>query len=500
MICVIIARPTVDAMKAEHQALVRQGAALVELRVDYLEGDVNLTALLDGRPGPAMVTCRRPADGGRFQGSESARRAILQKAIELGAEYVDLEEDAATAIPRSGRTRRIVSHHDFQRTPDDLEAIHGRLSRLGADVVKVVTMVERPHDNLRLLRLSQSAKIPTVAFGMGEIGMVSRILAGKFAAPFTYAPADHSQAVAPGQLCFQDLKELYRYDQIGPQTPVYGVIADPVAHSMSPLIHNAAFAELGLDKVYVPLRIPPAELNQFLDDAPHLGLLGLSVTIPHKEAVLPKLTHAEEEVRGIGAANTLVFDGHGWAGHNTDCRAAMLSLELALGGRTAQASPLAGKNASPLAGKNAMVLGAGGVGKALAFGLVHRGAQVVLCDGMDDRAEQLAARLGCRSVKWADRYQVEPQILVNGTPLGMHPKVDQTPFEAAHLRAGMLVFDAVYNPEITRLLADARQAGASIVSGMEMFVRQAAMQFKLFTGHDGPEELMRQVIRQATHQ
>ncbi len=479
-------------MKAEHQALVRQGAELVELRIDYLEGGYRLATLLEGRPGPALITCRRPADGGRYQGPESARRALLQEAIALGAEYVDLEEDMAAAIGRGGRARRVVSVHDFQRTPDDLEAIHRRLAALDADVVKVVTLAQSPRDNLRLLQLSQGAKVPTVAFAMGEMGMASRILAGKFGAPWTYAPADQAQAVAPGQLSFQDLKELYRYDRIGPQTPVYGVIADPVAHSMSPLIHNAAFAELGMDRVYVPLRIPPADLHQFLDDAPQLGLLGLSVTIPHKEAVLPKLTHAEEEVRGIGAANTLVFDGRGWAGHNTDCRAAMVSLELALGGSKGPTSPLAGKNA--------LVLGAGGVGKALAFGLVNRGAQVVLCDGMDDRAEQLAGRLGCRAVKWSERHQVRAEILVNGTPLGMHPKVDQTPFDAAALHAGMVVFDAVYNPEITRLLADARQAGAAIVSGMEMFVRQAAMQFKLFTGHDGPEELMRQVIRRATHQ
>jgi len=479
-------------MKAEHQALVRQGAELVELRIDYLEGTFDLAALLDGRPGPVLITCRRPADGGRYQGDESARRALLQQAIALGAEYVDLEEDTAAAIGRSGCTRRVISRHDFQCTPDDLEAIHARLAALDADVVKVVTLAQRPHDNLRLLRLSQGAKVPTVAFAMGEMGMASRILAGKFGAPWTYAPADQAQAVAPGQLSFQELQKLYRYVQIGRPTPVYGVIADPVAHIMSPLIHNAAFAQLGMDKVYVPLRIPPAELAQFLDEAPQLGLLGLSVTIPHKEAVLPKLTTAEEEVRGIGAANTLVFDGRGWAGHNTDCRAAMLSLELALGGRTG------GK--SPLAGKHALVLGAGGVGKALAFGLVNRGAQVVLCDGLDERAEQLAIRLGCRAVKWTERHQVRAEILVNGTPLGMHPKVDETPFEANALHAGMVVFDAVYNPEITRLLADARQAGATIVSGMEMFVRQAALQFKLFTGHDGPEELMRQVIRRATHQ
>jgi 3-dehydroquinate dehydratase / shikimate dehydrogenase len=492
MICVIIARATIDAVRAEHRALVAGGAELVELRLDYLEEPVDLERLLADRPSPAIVTCRRPADGGRWQADESQRRALLSRAVELGADYVDLEADTASAIPRSGRTRRVISQHDFQQTPDDLAAIHRRLCDLDADVVKLVGTAQRPHDNLRLLELVRGARVPTVAFGMGEIGVPSRILAGRFGAPYTYACADQGQAVAPGQLTFRDLKELYRYDRIGPQTPVYGVIADPVAHSLSPLIHNSAFAELGLDKVYLPLRIPPAELSQFLDDAPLLGIQGLSVTIPHKEAVLAKLARAEEEVRGIGAANTLVLEGRTWAGYNTDCRAAMASLEEALGARPGEPGPLAGKAC--------LVLGAGGVGKALAFGLIQRAARVTLCDGMNDRAADLARRLGCRAVLWDDRHTLQPEVLINATPLGMHPKVHETPFSPESLRPGMLVFDAVYNPEITRLLADARQAGCRIVTGMAMFVRQAALQFKLFTGHDAPEELMRQVIRQATQQ
>lgn len=492
MICVIIARQTIEAVQAEHRRLAAQGAGLVELRLDYLEGPLELERLLADRPTPVIVTCRHAGDGGRWPGSPSERLAVLRRAVELGADYVDLEEDAAAAIGRQGPTRRIVSRHDFQATPDDLTAIHQRLAALDADVVKLVTTAQHPQDNLRLLELARDAKLPTVAFAMGEIGMPSRILAGRFGAPWTYAPADRSQAVAPGQLTFDALKDLYRYDQITAQTPVLGVIADPVAHSLSPLIHNAALAQLGLDKVYLPLRIPPPDLARFLDEAPRLGVEGLSVTIPHKEAVLAKLARAEDEVAGIGAANTLVRESAGWAAYNTDCRAAMASLELALGATPGQPSPLAGKKC--------LVLGAGGVGKALGYGLIQRQAQVFLCDGLNDRAADLARRLGCQHVAWDDRHAVTADVLINGTPLGMHPNVDQTPFDGASLRPGMLVFDVVYNPETTRLLAEARRIGCRVVSGMEMFVRQAALQFKLFTGRDAPEELMRQVIRQATQQ
>jgi 3-dehydroquinate dehydratase/shikimate dehydrogenase len=434
-----------------------------------------------------VVACRRPRDGGRFAAGEVQRLALLRMAIALGADYVDLEDDVAAAIPRSGQSRRIVSLHDFEKTPDDLPAIHARLAALDADVVKICTMARTTHDNLRVLDMVAAAKVPTVGFCMGDIGVASRVLTGRFGAPFTYVACDAASAVAPGQVGFSQMTDLYRYDAIGPATEVYGVIADPVGHSLSPLIHNAAFRQLQLDKVYLPFRVPPADLPQFMDDAPRLGLKGLSVTIPHKEAILPKLGHVEAAVEGIGACNTAVYDGRQWCGYNTDCAAAMASLEEAMGG----GSPAA----SPVRGRTALVLGAGGVGKAIAYGLAARQADVVLCDGVAQRAQQLAERLHCRWVNWDDRRTVQADLVIHGTPIGMHPKVDATPLAAEDLRPGAVVFDAVYNPEETLFLRGARQRGCRVVSGVDMFVRQACLQFKLFTGRDGPAELMRDVIR-----
>lgn len=488
MICVTLCGETAESLIACHRQFADQGAELVELRLDYLQGNVDVARLLADRPCPVIVTCRRPEDGGKFAGTEDERLALLQAAIAAGAEFVDLEEDAAQRIGRSGKTRRIISRHDFQRTPDDLAAIHRRLSALDADVVKIATMAVCPHDNLRMLQLVRGAHRPTVGFCMGDLGVVSRILAGKFGSPWTYAACD-ATAVAPGQLSFAQMRGLYRYDEISAETDVYGVIADPVGHSLSPLIHNTAFARLKLDKVYVPLRVPPEHLAQFMDDAPQLGLKGLSVTIPHKETVIAKLGEAHEAVRAIGACNTTVWDGRKWAGYNTDFLAAMNSLEDALGGVTPQGNPLTGKTA--------LLLGAGGVGKAIAWGLIQRKAHVVLCDGEAERARQLADRLGCQVVDWSARHEVPADVLVNGTPLGMHPKVDQTPYEPQSLRSSMVVFDAVYNPDPTLLLRNALARGCRVVSGVDMFVRQACLQFKLFTGHEGPADVMRTVIKEA---
>jgi len=477
-------------MIAEHQHLAGEGAKLVELRLDYIRGDVSIKRLLENRPSPVVITCRRDRDGGKFTGSEEQRQLLLRTAVAEGAEYVDLEGDVAEHIPRFGKTKRIVSLHDFNRTPANLDEIHERLCGLDPDVVKICTMANHPQDNLRILELTRKSKVPMIGLCMGDMGVPTRILAGRFGAPFTYATFHHERAMAPGQLSFEQMRDVYHYDEIDATTDVYGVIADPVGHSLGPLIHNAAFQAMGLKKVYIPIRVPREDLVGFIDEAPRLGIKGLSVTIPHKEAVLETLTQADGAVRGIGAANTVVFDGDQRAGHNTDYRAAMKSLQEAVGWSDSVELPL--KNMI------ALVLGAGGVGKAIAYGLLRRGAKVVLTDGVPERADELAERFECRAVDWSGRHGVEAELVFNCTPVGMHPNVDETPFSKHYLRPNTFIFDAVYNPENTLLIKEARQRACKVITGVDMFVRQALLQFKLFTGLDGPADLMRDVLKRAT--
>jgi len=490
MLCVSIGRGRHRHVIAEHKHLAEQGAKLVELRLDYIKGEVSIKRLIAERPCPVVITCRRERDGGRWEGSEEQRLLLLRTAIAEGVEYVDLEEDIAGSIPRFGKTKRIVSLHDFRKLPDDLEAVHRRLASLDADIVKIAAMANQPRDNVRMLNLIRNSKVPTIGICMGDIGLPTRILAGKFGAPFTYCTFHHERALAPGQLSFQQMTEIYHYDSIRPDTEVYGVVADPVGHSLSPLIHNAAFHHLGMNKVYVPFRVPREDLDQFIEDAPKLDVKGLSVTIPHKEAVISKLTEADGAVRGIGACNTVVFEGDKRLGYNTDYRAAMISLEEAL--------HIQPGTEQPLKGKTALVLGAGGVGMAITYGLVRRGAHVVLTDIVARQAQAVAQRFNARAVDWAARHQVKADLLFNCTPVGMHPNVDETPYDKHYLRPSMVVFDAVYNPENTLLIKDARSRNCTVITGVDMFVRQAALQFKYFTGQDGPAELMRETIKRAT--
>lgn len=488
MICVSIGRSRQRHVAAEHQHLAEQGAKMVEMRLDYITGDIPVRALLERRPTPVVATCRRRSEGGKFSGSEDQRLQVLRTAIAEGADYVDLEEDVAAVIRRFGKTKRIVSHHDFRQTPPDLEEIHARLSELDADIVKIAVMANSPHDNLRVLKLVQQAKVPTVGFCMGEFGQPSRILTARFGSPFTYATFHQERELAPGQLSFDQMVQLYHYDQINSETAVYAVIADPIGHSLSPQIHNAALRHLGINAVYVPFRVPKQDLQQFLKDAPELGVRGLSVTIPHKEAVIPHLGRVDRAVREIGAANTLVWEGPQLVGYNTDSRAALDSLEPHLP-KTDPEHPHSGK---------AVVLGAGGAAMAVAYGLKRRGYEVHVAGRTKQRAEALRARLGCQALNWNARHSIDCDVLVNCTPVGMHPNLDESPFPKHHLKPSMVVFDTVYNPENTLLVKDARSQGCAVATGVEMFIRQASLQFRLFTGQPAPMELMYETLKRAT--
>ncbi|MEZ6074064.1 MAG: shikimate dehydrogenase [Pirellulales bacterium] len=401
---------------------------------------------------------------------------LLRTAIAEGVDYVDLEEDIAAQIPRFGKTKRVVSFHDFRQTPEDLEELHERMCGMDPDVLKIATLANHPGDNFRMLNLVRQSKVPTVGLCMGDIGRPTRILCGRFGAPFSYATFHHERTLAPGQLSFEEMRDVYHYDEINGETDVYGVIGDPIGHSLSPLVHNAAFHSLGLNKVYVPFRVAREHLKRFLDHARELGIKGLSVTIPHKESVLDSLTKAEEAVQRIGAANTIEFTPDGLVGHNTDYRAAMDALEETL--------PATSADKSPLHGKICLVLGAGGVSKAIAHGLRRRGAHVVISSRTLARAEQLAKDADARAVDWDARHAIKADILVNGTPIGMHPRVDDSPYDARYLKPSMAVFDTVYNPETTLLVKEARERGCMIVTGVDMFIRQAALQFEMFTGKD----------------
>ncbi len=478
-------------MIAEHQYLVEQGVQLCELRLDYIGRAVNLGRLLNDRPGPTVVTVRRREDGGRWMKTEQERLMLLRSAIATGVEYIDIEADVAAQIPRYGTTKRIISYHDFSGTPDNLEEIHEAMAEEDADIVKIATMANSFSDNVRMIRLCENAKVPTIGICMGEIGTVTRILANRVGSPFTYAAYGSGKRLAPGQLDWKDMTDLYNYDKIDKGTELFGVIADPVGHSYSPLIHNRAFQDQQMNACYIPFRVPKSDLHNFMESCRELGIHGISITIPHKEAAMEFCTQAETSATGIGAINTMVIHGDDTLGYNTDYRAAMDCIE--------ETYNIDKEVERPLQGKKALILGAGGVSRAVAWGLRQRHAEVMISSRNHERSQILAAEIGCRAIEWEFRYDFKPHLLINGTPVGMHPDVDSSPYKSSAMNEYMVVFDTVYNPENTLLIKQARQAKCRIITGVDMFVRQAAYQFKLFSGREAPAALMRKTIKQATN-
>lgn len=489
MICAILGRGRHAALVEEWKEAAAAGVELVELRVDCLRREPDLKRVLKERPTPMVFTVRRGADGGLWRAPEEKRQRLMREAIVAGVDFIDVEMDVAREVRRFGKTRRIVSYHNLKQTPADLLEIAQQCEEMDADIVKIATKVHSLAEAMKVLQVAAKMETPTIAIAMGEIGSFTRVLGAKYGAPFTYANFNVDRSFAAGMLRYDELKRDYAYDSIDAQTESFAVIGDPIGHSLSPAVHNAAFRAMGQNKVMVPILMPGSRLKESLDEVAWLGIKGYSITIPHKEAAIPLLNLADGAVERTGSCNTMVVKEDGSrVGYNTDYRAAMDSLEAAYGGVSAG-------GISPLANKNVVILGAGGVARPIGFGLVRRGAVVTLCNRDDGRATKLAEELGCRSANWGMRASMIPDILVNCTPVGMHPNVDETPMPPAGFRANMVVMDTVYHPENTMFLKLARERDCRTVSGVDMFIRQAAIQSQLYAGQEPPVEEMKGVVR-----
>jgi 3-dehydroquinate dehydratase/shikimate dehydrogenase len=373
--------------------------------------------------------------------------------------------------------------------PEDLDQRLGQMDADPAAINKLAFAARGPEDAITAAAAVRKCTKPTLAMAMGAEGLLSRLAARKFGAWGTFAALDEDAASAPGQPTLDQIRHLYRWDRQGPETMLFGVIGWPIAHSMSPAIHNAALAAAEIDGLYLPLLVRPGRDDFFrlldaIGEHPWLDVRGLSVTIPHKHHALEYVGQAQCDplaVR-IGAVNTITFQPDGTlAGDNTDYAAALDSLCGAMDIPPEQ-----------LAGRSVAVLGAGGVARAVVAALAHYHADVTIYNRTRRRAEQLAAEFDARSGDLS-AAPGPAEIVINCTSVGMHPHVEQTPLESLPKSAGV-VFDTIYNPVRTRLLTQARHAGATAISGLEMFVAQAAAQFQRWLARPAARDVMRQII------
>jgi 3-dehydroquinate dehydratase/shikimate dehydrogenase len=448
-------------------------ADLVELRLDGAR-EIDVAGVLAGRRRPVVVTCRPTWEGGRFAGSEDERREILGKALELGADFVDVEWNAhfETLIARDP-ARIVVSTHDFAGVPADLFERTQAMRATGAGAIKVAVMTPRLSDTLPLLEIARGG--PAIVIGMGPAGIVTRLLAARFGSQWTYAGA-----VAPGQIHMDRMVEEFGFRRTTSATRVYGIVGGTAAHSLSPAMHNAAFSAAGIDAVYVPLCA--SDFADFETFSAGVGVEGASVTIPFKVDALRAARQADATAKAVGAANTLRRTDTGWDATNTDVAGFL--------------SPIEGELSGPLRGARASVLGAGGAARAVVAALVSRGARVSVHARRATQAEAVASELGATSAP----FPPAPgswDLLVNTTPLGGPARRDESPLPGGPFGGGV-VYDLTYGPGESRLVRDARAAGCRTLDGLPMLVAQAERQFEWWTGQAPAPGVMRAAVERRT--
>jgi 3-dehydroquinate dehydratase / shikimate dehydrogenase len=488
-ICVPITEKSAEAfLNAIEEAA--QLANIVELRMDYLDDEEclkvqqQLPSIALKLSNPLIMTFRPREQGGMRDLSMNDRHLFWERLsgeVKSGVSYVDLELDLVETLesPPVPWSKVICSWHDFSGTPSNLFEIYQRIARTPAAAVKVATQANRIGDCLQLFELLErrEATRPVIVLGMGAAGMMTRVLALSRGAMLTFGALRRGAESASGQPTADELINLYRVQQISRESEIYGIIGKPIGHSHSPLLHNAALKAVHRDGVYLPFEVD--DINEFMRDFVRPStrriewrLRGLSVTIPHKLAIVPLLDFVDPTARRIGAVNTVVVEGDELHGYNTDVTGVMRPLDKSI----------------DLEGAEVAVLGAGGAARAVCYGLKQRGAIVTIYARDPGKAQSLADEFGAK-LRQIESFGSDAEVVINCTPIGMRGHSEgESPIGAERLGSAKLVYDLVYNPEETALLRQARAAGCRTLGGLAMLVSQAAEQFRLWTGLEMPKE------------
>ena len=454
-------------------------ADLVEIRADYIQ-DLDLGRLFCEKPCPVLFTLRSREQGGKYSGTEISRLETILKAARAGADYVDVEYSAfwQAVLESVPRQRVILSYHNFEETPAGLESLIEAMAATGAGILKIATRARRLSDNLKIaraLKYAATRQWNLCALAMGNEGIPSRILGSYWGSCMAFASLPGSEGTAEGQVSADEMVDQYRVREIGPETQLYGVLGKPLAHSLSPLIHNAAFSARSLNALYVPLEA--ADLDDFLEFDASYPVQGVSVTIPFNEVACTLAHSLSVEASETGAVNTLVRQKSEWHGENTDVDGFMRPL----------------RRHMHIGRMRAVVLGAGGAARSVVQGLHAQGASVCIVARDAAKAKLLADKFKAEHAPWDQLQHLRWDLLVNATPVGMYPEVERSPMPAEWL-TGEWVYDLVYSSRETKLLKDAVRQGCKTLAGVEMFLGQAVRQQQLWCGDPAPERAMREAL------
>ncbi len=489
-ICIALGLPDIDSLMTQARAEYLAGERFLEFRLDYLpDPEAGIAAmkkfLVKQSDCTILATCRRRQNQGKFTGSIEEQLRILNAARESGAHAVDLEIESAENCEEKladlrASTYLLLSYHNYGGTPPRLDHVLKRMTRIPAHGYKVVTTARKPSDTSRVLALAKSfPKVPTILLAMGETGFATRVLSPAFGGLYTYAAPNMALGTASGQVGAKKLRSIYRVGKVSRDAKIFGVIADPVSHTISPAVHNRAFQARRIDASYLPFLVKPGQLKDFFTMAEDLPLSGFSVTIPHKQKIIRYLDQVDIVAKRIGAVNTVWRKAGKWRGANTDAPGVTVPLEKHL----------------RLNKAHVLVVGNGGAARGAVFALAEAGAKLSLTGRNIDRVRALASACGAEPLS---RDAAEGRMfdaVVHATPLGMAPQTDKCFFRDKI--PAKLVFDMVYTPIETELLKRARAQKAVVIPGIEMFLEQASRQFEIFTGERAPRAVMEQAAMEA---
>ena len=478
MICLTLSGPTIlDNLKA--LADNKDYVDICELRLDLLSPSevakaADFPSMVDI---PVILTLRRVSDGGKCTLQEKARRSLLIDTMKNGGfSYVDIEDDVKKSdveeAAHSLGMKVIRSYHDFEGVPADIfSRVHSLASR--GDVAKIAVTPHNTADVMTLFRINEELKdVPKIIIGMGEWGVATRILYKKMGSILTFG--SNGKAVAPGMISARELKLLYRADQLNDNTGIYGIVGNPVMHSLSPQIHNPGFHKIHYNAVYVPFL--SESIRSFLTLAEMLRMRGFSVTVPFKVDVVKYLGNITREVKQIGSCNTVVRVPNMWKGTNTDYYGFIHPIE---------------KEIDDDRIKSALVIGAGGAAKAIVWALKMRNVKVMIVNRTKSKADELARLygVGSDSLDNISQYEGKVDLVVQATNMGLHPYEDVNPAEKFHFSGKEIAYDIVYKPKYTKFLLAAGKAGCSLKFGWDMLMEQGKLQFESFTGYHYPKDI-----------
>ena len=492
-VCVAIASSNPVDLVQKADQVVRENP-FVEFRLDYLPkpalGLPRLKTFIEYHPEALIIaTCRRVVSGGKFRGTIAAQIDLLAKAAQQGCHLVDVEIETAVKLKQSdfARLRRsanlILSFHDFRGTRK-LEDAFANMRKYPADFYKMVTTANSLYDNVVMMKFLEkySHEYSLIGLCMGEQGVMSRLLSLRAGSQFTFASAAVGEETGPGQIAARTLRETYRIDQLDAATRVYGVVGDPVAHSLSPVMLNTAFRRENVNAVYLALHVKSMDdLMKCVRDIP---IHGFSVTMPYKEEMVKHLDKSDPLTAKIGACNTVVCGQEGKLfGFNTDVSGVVRPLEMRM----------------RLAGARILVLGAGGAARAAVFGLKERGAEVYILNRTPGPAQTLAKQARAKVVNRTMLKKMEFDAIINATPIGMEGNRDPLLISEEELKTRYF-FEMVYTPAETKMVKLARAKGIHVILGLEMFVQQGARQFEIWSGKPAPAVEMQRVVEYALAQ